>query len=241
MLNADVAEAPLAGPMEPPSEAVAASVASLATALPSVPAPLVHSVNEMDVVTNRGSRSGSLSKFLDDADILRRRSITASSDEMLLAAAMHDNKLPLSSFLAMDIDPILEILDDPDSDMRHWLLQPDTVQAVLEHFVAPPTLAGKPHEEYGYYKDYFVCSEIIMKLYTGEEDLFESFSCVSSAESVATSTTAVFGCTDDADLAKWELLFSLFQRNMPLDEIQLLFFSKVRSITTSPWSFLAPF
>ncbi|POM81724.1 Hypothetical protein PHPALM_280, partial [Phytophthora palmivora] len=39
---------------------------------PAVPPTMSFSVNEMEVITNRGGRTGSLSKFLDDADTFRR-------------------------------------------------------------------------------------------------------------------------------------------------------------------------
>ncbi|TMW55793.1 hypothetical protein Poli38472_010675 [Pythium oligandrum] len=188
---------------------------------PSVPPTMTYPVNEMEVVTNRGGRSGSLSKFLDDADLYRRRSLTALTDDPL---GFHEKKLTLDTFLNMAIDPILEVLDDADSDVRLWLMQPDTVEAVLKEFVKPPVFDGEPHEEYGYYKNYFVCSEIIMKLYTGEEDLYESFSSDSSSGSACVN--AVFGCQEGNDVKKWDLLYSIFDNPAPLDEMQLLFFSK---------------
>ncbi|GLE08146.1 hypothetical protein PINS_up019108 [Pythium insidiosum] len=162
---------------------------------------MTYPVNEMEVVTNRGGRSGSLSKFLDEADLFRRRSLTAYNDDPLGADLLQQKKLTLSAFLSMAIDPILEILDDADSDVRLWLMQPETVEAVIKEFVKPPCFDGVPHEEYGFYKNYFVCSEIIMKLYTGEEDLYESFSSDSSSGS--TCVNAVFGCQEADDIQKW--------------------------------------
>lgn len=190
----------------------------------SVPTTITYSVNEMEVITNRGGRSGSLSKFLDDSDSYRRRSLPAYPDDPLFGATLHHKTMSLAAFLDMGIDPILEILEDTDSDIRLWLMQPQTVKAVLAEFITPPVLSGEPHEEYGYYKKHFVCSEIIMKLYTGEEDLYESFSSDSSSGS--TATNAVFGCQDAADVEKWEQLYSIFNNPLPLDEMQLLFFSK---------------
>lgn len=188
------------------------------------PPTLNYSVNEMEVITNRGSRSGSLSKFLDDADTYRRRSLPSYPEDPLFGSAVHQKTMSLSAFLDMGIDPILEILEDTDSDIRLWLMQPTTVKAVLAEFVTPPVFTGEPHEEYGYYKKHFVCSEIIMKLYTGEEDLYESFSSDSSSGS--TTSTAVFGCQEPSDVAKWEQLYAVFANPQPLDEMQLLFFSK---------------
>ncbi|GLE05424.1 hypothetical protein PINS_up014437 [Pythium insidiosum] len=63
-----------------------------------------------------------------------------------------------------------------------------------------------------------------MKLYTGEEDLYESFSSDSSSGS--TCVNAVFGCQEADDIQKWEWLYSVFDNPAPLDEMQLLFFSK---------------
>ncbi|KAL4172124.1 hypothetical protein KRP22_007298 [Phytophthora ramorum] len=191
---------------------------------PSVPPTMNFSVNEMEVITNRGGRSGSLSKFLDDADTFRRRSLPSYPDDQLFAGSMGLKKMTLAAFLDMQIDPVLEILEDTDSDIRLWLMQPETVKEVLAEFVTPPVLSGEPHEEYGYYKKHFLCSEIIMKLYTGEEDLYESFSSDSSSGS--TASTAVFGCQDQDDVDKWEQLYSIFKNPIPLDEMQLLFFSK---------------
>lgn len=189
-----------------------------------VPTTISYSVNEMEVITNRGGRSGSLSKFLDDADTYRRRSLQSYPDDALFGSSVHHKNMSLAAFLDMGIDPILEILEDTDSDIRLWLMQPQIVKAVLAEFITPPVLSGEPHEEYGYYKKHFVCSEIIMKLYTGEEDLYESFSSDSSSGS--TATNAVFGCQEPADIAKWEQLYSIFDNPQPLDEMQLLFFSK---------------
>lgn len=189
-----------------------------------VPTTISYSVNEMEVITNRGGRSGSLSKFLDDADTYRRRSLQSYPDDQLFGASIHHKTMSLAAFLDMGIDPILEILEDTDSDIRLWLMQPQIVKAVLAEFITPPVFGGEPHEEYGYYKKHFVCSEIIMKLYTGEEDLYESFSSDSSSGS--TATNAVFGCQEPADIAKWEQLYSIFDNPQPLDEMQLLFFSK---------------
>ncbi|KAL3658978.1 hypothetical protein V7S43_016116 [Phytophthora oleae] len=191
---------------------------------PAVPPTMSFSVNEMEVITNRGGRAGSLSKFLDDADTYRRRSLPSSPDDQLFAGSMSQKKITLAAFLDMQIDPVLEILEDTDSDIRLWLMQPETVKEVLAEFVTPPVLSGEPHEEYGYYKKHFLCSEIIMKLYTGEEDLYESFSSDSSSGSIA--STAVFGCQEQEDIDKWEQLYSIFKNPIPLDEMQLLFFSK---------------
>ncbi|KAE9039350.1 hypothetical protein PR002_g5551 [Phytophthora rubi] len=193
-------------------------------AKPSVPPTMSFSVNEMEVITNRGGRAGSLSKFLDDADTFRRRSLPSYPDDQLFAGSMSQKKMTLAAFLDMQIDPVLEILEDTDSDIRLWLMQPETVKEVLAEFVTPPVLSGEPHEEYGYYKKHFLCSEIIMKLYTGEEDLYESFSSDSSSGS--TASTAVFGCQEPEDIEKWEQLYSIFKNPVPLDEMQLLFFSK---------------
>uniref|UniRef100_K3XA88 PH domain-containing protein n=1 Tax=Globisporangium ultimum (strain ATCC 200006 / CBS 805.95 / DAOM BR144) TaxID=431595 RepID=K3XA88_GLOUD len=190
----------------------------------SVPTTITYSVNEMEVITSRGGRSGSLSKFLDDSDTYRRRSLPAYPEDPLFGASLHHKSMSLAAFLDMGIDPILEILEDTDSDIRLWLMQPQIVKAVLNEFITPPVLSGEPHEEYGYYKKHFICSEIIMKLYTGEEDLYESFSSDSSSGS--TATNAVFGCQDAADIEKWEQLYSIFNNPLPLDEMQLLFFSK---------------
>ncbi|TYZ60260.1 hypothetical protein PybrP1_008491 [[Pythium] brassicae (nom. inval.)] len=190
----------------------------------AAPPTISYSVNEMEVITNRGSRSGSLSKFLDDADTYRRRSLQSYPDDPLFGASVHHKTMSLAAFLDMGIDPILEILEDTDSDIRLWLMHPATVKAVLAEFVTPPVFSGEPHEEYGYYKKHFVCSEIIMKLYTGEEDLYESFSSDSSSGS--TTSTAVFGCQEPGDVAKWAQLYSVFENPQPLDEMQLLFFSK---------------
>ncbi|RLN88476.1 hypothetical protein BBJ28_00011988 [Nothophytophthora sp. Chile5] len=190
----------------------------------TVPPTMSFSVNEMEVITNRGGRSGSLSKFLDDADTYRRRSLPSYPDDQLFASSLHHKKMSLTAFLDMAIDPVLEILEDTDSDIRLWLMLPETVKEVLAEFVTPPVLSGEPHEEYGYYKKHFLCSEIIMKLYTGEEDLYESFSSDSSSGS--TASTAVFGCQEPEDIAKWEQLYSIFKNPIPLDEMQLLFFSK---------------
>ncbi|KAG6610538.1 cmgc mapk protein kinase [Phytophthora cinnamomi] len=191
---------------------------------PSVPPTMSFSVNEMEVITNRGGRAGSLSKFLDDADTFRRRSLPSYPDDQLFAGSLSQKKMTLTAFLDMQIDPVLEILEDTDSDIRLWLMQPETVKEVLAEFVTPPVLSGEPHEEYGYYKKHFLCSEIIMKLYTGEEDLYESFSSDSSSGS--TASTAVFGCQEPEDIEKWEQLYSIFKNPIPLDEMQLLFFSK---------------
>ncbi|KAG7390796.1 hypothetical protein PHYPSEUDO_006618 [Phytophthora pseudosyringae] len=191
---------------------------------PAVPPTMSFSVNEMEVITNRGGRSGSLSKFLDDADSYRRRSLPSYPDDQLFAGSMSHKTMTLAAFLDMQIDPVLEILEDTDSDIRLWLMQPETVKEVLAEFVTPPVLSGEPHEEYGYYKKHFLCSEIIMKLYTGEEDLYESFSSDSSSGS--TASTAVFGCQEQEDIGKWEQLYSIFENPIPLDEMQLLFFSK---------------
>ncbi|KAG4044728.1 hypothetical protein PC123_g19841 [Phytophthora cactorum] len=191
---------------------------------PAVPPTMSFSVNEMEVITNRGGRTGSLSKFLDDADTYRRRSLPSYPEDQLFAGSMSQKKMTLTAFLDMQIDPVLEILEDTDSDIRLWLMQPDTVKEVLAEFVTPPVLSGEPHEEYGYYKKHFLCSEIIMKLYTGEEDLYESFSSDSSSGS--TASTAVFGCQEQEDIDKWEQLYSIFKNPIPLDEMQLLFFSK---------------
>lgn len=191
---------------------------------PAVPPTMSFSVNEMEVITNRGGRAGSLSKFLDDADTYRRRSLPSYPDDQLFAGSMSQKKMTLTAFLDMQIDPVLEILEDTDSDIRLWLMQPETVKEVLAEFVTPPVLSGEPHEEYGYYKKHFLCSEIIMKLYTGEEDLYESFSSDSSSGS--TASTAVFGCQEQEDIDKWEQLYSIFKNPLPLDEMQLLFFSK---------------
>ncbi|EGZ12120.1 hypothetical protein PHYSODRAFT_517097 [Phytophthora sojae] len=193
-------------------------------AKPSVPPTMSFSVNEMEVITNRGGRAGSLSKFLDDADTFRRRSLPSYPDDQLFSGSMSQKKMTLAAFLDMQIDPVLEILEDTDSDIRLWLMQPETVKEVLAEFVTPPVLSGEPHEEYGYYKKHFLCSEIIMKLYTGEEDLYESFSSDSSSGSTASS--AVFGCQEPEDIEKWEQLYSIFKNPIPLDEMQLLFFSK---------------
>uniref|UniRef100_M4C0N2 PH domain-containing protein n=1 Tax=Hyaloperonospora arabidopsidis (strain Emoy2) TaxID=559515 RepID=M4C0N2_HYAAE len=191
---------------------------------PTVPPTMSFSVNEMDVITNREGRTGSLSKFLDDADTFRRRSLPSYPDEQLFTSSMNQKPMTLTALLEMQIDPVLEILEDTDSDIRLWLMQPETVKQVLAAFVTPPVLSGEPHEEYGYYKKHFLCSEIIMKLYTGEEDLYESFSSDSSSGS--TATTAVFGCQEHEDIRKWEQLYSIFENPVPLDEMQLLFFSK---------------
>ncbi|CAI5743912.1 unnamed protein product [Peronospora destructor] len=191
---------------------------------PTVPPTMSFSVNEMEVVTNREGRTGSLSKFLDDADSYRRRSLQSYPDDQMFTTSMNQKKMTLTAFLDMQIDPVLEILEDTDSDIRLWLMQPETVKEVLAEFVTPPVLHGEPHEEYGYYKRHFLCSEIIMKLYTGEEDLYESFSSDSSSGS--TAITAVFGCQEQEDVDKWEQLYSIFKNPIPLDEMQLLFFSK---------------
>ncbi|KAG7388963.1 hypothetical protein PHYBOEH_007656 [Phytophthora boehmeriae] len=190
----------------------------------TVPQTMSFSVNEMEVITNRGGRSGSLSKFLDDADTYRRRSLPSYPDDQLFGSSLTQKKMSLAAFLDMQIDPVLEILEDTDSDIRLWLMQPETVNEVLAEFVTPPVLTGEPHEEYGYYKKHFLCSEIIMKLYTGEEDLYESFS--SDASSGSTASAAVFGCQEQQDIEKWEQLYSIFKNPIPLDEMQLLFFSK---------------
>ncbi|KUF97718.1 hypothetical protein AM587_10009536 [Phytophthora nicotianae] len=191
---------------------------------PAVPQTMSFSVNEMEVITNRGGRTGSLSKFLDDADTYRRRSLPSYPEDQLFSGSLNQKKMTLPAFLDMQIDPVLEILEDTDSDIRLWLMQPETVKEVLAEFVTPPVLSGEPHEEYGYYKKHFLCSEIIMKLYTGEEDLYESFSSDSSSGS--TASTAVFGCQEPEDIDKWEQLYSIFKNPIPLDEMQLLFFSK---------------
>ncbi|CAH0474500.1 unnamed protein product [Peronospora belbahrii] len=190
----------------------------------TVPPTMSFSVNEMEVITNRNGRTGSLSKFLDDADTYRRRSLPSYPDDQMFTTSMNQKKMTLMAFLDMQIDPVLEILEDTDSDIRLWLMQPETVKEVLAEFVTPPVLYGEPHEEYGYYKKHFLCSEIIMKLYTGEEDLYESFSSDSSSGSAA--STAVFGCQEKEDVDKWEQLYSIFKNPIPLDEMQLLFFSK---------------
>lgn len=182
------------------------------------------SVNEMDVITNRGGRTGSLSKFLDDADTFRRRSLPSYPGEQLIMSSKNQKQMTLTALLDMQIDPVLEILEDTDSDIRLWLMQPEVVKQVLAAFVTPPVFSGQPHEEYGYYKKHFLCSEIIMKLYTGEEDLYESFSSDSSSGSSA--ATAVFGCQEQEGINKWEQLYSVFENPVPLDEMQLLFFSK---------------
>ncbi|RMX68920.1 hypothetical protein DD238_002800 [Peronospora effusa] len=191
---------------------------------PTVPPTMSFSVNEMEVITNRDGRTGSLSKFLDDADSYRRRSLPSYPDDQMFTTSMNQKKMTLTAFLNMQIDPVLEILEDTDSEIRLWLMQPETVKEVLAEFVTPPVLTGEPHEEYGYYKKHFLCSEIIMKLYTGEEDLYESFSSDSSSGS--TASTAVFGCQEQEDVDKWEQLYSIFKNPIPLDEMQLLFFSK---------------
>lgn len=191
---------------------------------PAVPTTMSFSVNEMEVITNREGRAGSLSKFLEDADTYRRRSLPSYPEDQLFVGSMGHKKMTLSAFLDMQIDPVLEILEDTDSDIRLWLMQPETVNEVLAEFVTPPVLSGEPHEEYGYYKKHFLCSEIIMKLYTGEEDLYESFSSDSSSGSAA--STAVFGCQELEDIDKWERLYAIFNNPIPLDEMQLLFFSK---------------
>ncbi|KAL8004209.1 putative pleckstrin domain, PH-like domain superfamily, NTF2-like domain superfamily [Plasmopara halstedii] len=191
---------------------------------PAVPPTMSFSMNEMEVITNREGRTGSLSKFLEDADTYRRRSLPSYPEDQLFVGSMSRKKMTLTAFLSMQIDPVLEILEDTDSDIRLWLMEPDTVKEVLAEFITPPVLSGEPHEEYGYYKKHFLCSEIIMKLYTGEEDLYESFSSDSSSGSVA--TTAVFGCQEQEDIDKWEHLYAIFHNPVPLDEMQLLFFSK---------------
>ncbi|TDH71535.1 hypothetical protein CCR75_002176 [Bremia lactucae] len=191
---------------------------------PAVPPTMSFSVNEMEVITNREGRTGSLSKFLEDADSYRRRSLPSYPEEQRFVGSMNHKKMTLGAFLSMQIDPVLEILEDTDSDIRLWLMQSDTVKEVLTEFVTPPVLHGEPHEEYGYYKKHFLCSEIIMKLYTGEDDLYESFSSDSSSGS--TAATAVFGCQEPADIDKWEHLYAIFKNPIPLDEMQLLFFSK---------------
>ncbi|GLE05423.1 hypothetical protein PINS_up014436 [Pythium insidiosum] len=84
-------------------------VPSPTPATPHIPPTMTYPVNEMEVVTNRGGRSGSLSKFLDEADLFRRRSLTAYNDDPLGADLLQQKKLTLSAFLSMAIDPILEI------------------------------------------------------------------------------------------------------------------------------------
>ncbi|EQC34202.1 hypothetical protein SDRG_08405 [Saprolegnia diclina VS20] len=103
--------------------------------------------------------------------------------------------------------------------------------------LAPPTprvLAPKPttvmpnfkvDEEYGYYKRTFVCSEIIMRVYTGDEDLYESFR-MSSSSSGSASEELTFGCQTLEELELWRLFFVYFSANSTIDEVQAAFYCK---------------
>jgi hypothetical protein len=180
-------------------------------------------MNEMEVLSQKNS--GSLSKFLHDVDTYRRKSLVSQSPEGLVLS-IEQNTLNLTTILDMDVDVILEILDDSESEVRSWLMLPDTIIDVIETFIASPSFEGEPHDEYGYYKNYFICSEIIMRLYTGEDDSYESFSSDSSSGSSSSST--IFGCMNQIDVERWEKLYSIFNITDQLDEMQMLFYSKVK-------------
>ncbi|KAF0690090.1 Aste57867_18484 [Aphanomyces stellatus] len=91
----------------------------------------------------------------------------------------------------------------------------------LAKFTAP-----KVDEEYGYYKHVFVCSEIIMRVYTGDEDLYESFRMSSSSSGSASSEELTFGCQTQDELELWRLFFHYFSAHDTIDEVQAAFYCK---------------
>ncbi|ETW01345.1 hypothetical protein H310_06903 [Aphanomyces invadans] len=95
-------------------------------------------------------------------------------------------------------------------------------KAPLQAFVS-----AKVDEEYGYYKHVFVCSEIIMRVYTGEDDLYESFRMSSSSSgSAAVNEELTFGCQTQDELELWRLFFIYFTENDTIDEVQAAFYCK---------------
>ncbi|OQS06297.1 hypothetical protein THRCLA_01653 [Thraustotheca clavata] len=113
----------------------------------------------------------------------------------------------------------------------------DESSLASDPIMAPPTprvLPAKPvsvmptfqvDEEYGYYKRTFVCSEIIMRVYTGDEDLYESFR-MSSSSSGSASEELTFGCQTIEELELWRLFFQYFSDNTTIDEVQAAFYCK---------------
>nr|CCA19458.1 conserved hypothetical protein [Albugo laibachii Nc14] len=212
ILAQDNAIVPVA--LSPPKNAKSSANGHNSNSHPNSPSmPMSFSLDEMDLASSRGGRAGSLSKFVNR----RRSTLNGTYDEIL-------SDLSVDKLLGMDLDIFSELLDDIDSEVRSWLMQTENVLQVLREFVKKPVFEGVPHEEYGYYKNYFLCSEIVMRLYSGDDDLYESFSSDSSAESLKHNT--IFGCQQPQDLIKWELLFSIFDQEAPLDEMQMLFYSK---------------
>ncbi|RHY13076.1 hypothetical protein DYB36_007676 [Aphanomyces astaci] len=100
------------------------------------------------------------------------------------------------------------------------------VHAAAVDSKSTPSFA-KVDEEYGYYKHVFVCSEIIMRVYTGDEDLYESFRMSSSsAGSAAANDELTFGCQTQDELELWRLFFAYFSDNAAIDEVQAAFYCK---------------
>ncbi|RHY30699.1 hypothetical protein DYB32_004095 [Aphanomyces invadans] len=104
-----------------------------------------------------------------------------------------------------------------------------TVVTTVSHEKAPlqAFVSAKVDEEYGYYKHVFVCSEIIMRVYTGEDDLYESFRMSSSSSgSAAVNEELTFGCQTQDELELWRLFFIYFTENDTIDEVQAAFYCK---------------
>ncbi|OQR94471.1 hypothetical protein ACHHYP_01214 [Achlya hypogyna] len=137
-----------------------------------------------------------------------------------------ESSLPTSEETTSGEEPIVETdSGEPTSDEAPPALLAPPTPRVLP--AKPTTLMPefKVDEEYGYYKRTFVCSEIIMRVYTGDEDLYESFR-MSSSSSGSASEELTFGCQTIEELELWRLFFVYFSANSTIDEVQAAFYCK---------------
>ncbi|CAK4100018.1 unnamed protein product [Aphanomyces euteiches] len=126
--------------------------------------------------------------------------------------------------------PVLEdpLADDSESPAGEDSIPPPLTPKVstIDKMAPQKFAAPKVDEEYGYYKHIFVCSEIIMRVYTGDEDLYESFRMSSSSSGSASSEELTFGCQTQEELELWRLFFLYFSDNETIDEVQAAFYCK---------------
>ncbi|RHY22344.1 hypothetical protein DYB25_000366 [Aphanomyces astaci] len=170
-------------------------------------------------------------------NLLRPKSLTSRMHTAPVPLVLHSSitcafsRSYVDDATSPDKDPLA---DDDDHEVSQSPAGEDSIPPPLTPKVhaaavdskSTPSFA-KVDEEYGYYKHVFVCSEIIMRVYTGDEDLYESFRMSSSsAGSAAANDELTFGCQTQDELELWRLFFAYFSDNAAIDEVQAAFYCK---------------
>ncbi|KAI9920564.1 hypothetical protein PsorP6_015622 [Peronosclerospora sorghi] len=69
---------------------------------PKIPTTMSFSVKEMDVITNRGGRTNSLSKFLDDASTYLPRSLNSYPEKNLFLNTMNKKEMDIADIFGYE-------------------------------------------------------------------------------------------------------------------------------------------